>query len=106
MLRKIFVLLLFCTVVVSAVTLTDEKLKYDDFTLHYFYDESNLLDIQDIEKQDFRHILPSQFSQGYYTGTSWFKIDLKNQSKNKDFILYFTEPLWTKLDLYTKKNRV
>jgi diguanylate cyclase (GGDEF)-like protein len=105
MLRKILVLLLFCTVVASAtVTLTDKQLNYDDFTLHYFYDDTNLLDIQDIEKIDFTHILPSQFSQGYYTGTSWFKIDLKNQSNNKDFVLYFTEPLWTKLDLYTKKN--
>ena len=86
MLRKIFVLLLFCTVVVSAsVTLTDEKLKYDDFTLHYFYDGSNSLDIQDIQKSDFTHVLPSQFSQGYNTGTSWFKIDLKNQSKNKNY---------------------
>ncbi len=105
MLKKIFVLLIICTVVISAaVTLTDEKLQYDDFALHYFYDDSNLLNIQDIEKINFTHILPSQFSLGYHTGTSWFKIDLKNQSNHEEFVLYFTEPLWTKLDLYTKEN--
>ena len=105
MFRKIFVLLFFSTVALYAtVTLTNEKQKYDDFTLHYFYDESNLVDIQDIEKADFTNVIPSQFSHGYHTGTSWFKIDLTNHSNNKDFILYFTEPLWSELDLYTKKD--
>ena len=105
MFRKIFVLLFFSTVALYAtVTLTNEKLKYDDFTLHYFYDESNLADIQDIEKVDFANVIPSQFSHGYHTGTSWFKIDLTNHSNNKDFVLYFTEPLWSKLDLYTEKD--
>ena len=105
MIRKILVLLLFCTVTLYAtVTLTNEKLKYDDFSLHYFYDESALLDINDIEKTNFTDAIPSQFSQGYYSGTAWFKIDITNNSDIENFVLYFTEPFWSKLDLYTKKN--
>ncbi len=105
MFRKILVLLLFCTVALHAtVTLTNEKLKYDNFSLHYFYDESTSLDINDIEKIDFANVINSQFSQGYYSGTAWFKIDLTNHSDNEDFVLYFTEPFWSKLNLYTKNN--
>ncbi len=105
MFRKIFVLLFFCTVTLHAtVTLTNEKTKYDNFSLHYFYDESALLDINDIEKTNFTDVIPSQFSQGYHSGAAWFKIDITNQSDNENFVLYFTEPFWSKLDLYTKNN--
>ena len=105
MFRKIFVLLLLYTVTLHAtVTLTNEKTKYDNFSLHYFYDESALLDINDIEKIDFTTAIPSQFSQGYNSGTAWFKIDITNNSDIENYVLYFTEPLWSKLDLYTKNN--
>ncbi|MCW8822213.1 MAG: EAL domain-containing protein [Sulfurovum sp.] len=105
MFRKILVLLLFCTVGLHAtVTLTDQKQKYDNFSLHYFNDESAALDINDIDKINFTHVINSQFSQGYYRGTAWFKIDLTNHSDNEDFVLYFTEPFWSKLDLYIKNK--
>ncbi len=105
MFRKILVLLFFCTVgLYAAVTLSDDKPKYDNFSLHYFYDESALLDINDIEQTNFTDVIPSQFSQGYYSGTAWFKIDITNHSDNENFVLYFTEPFWSKLDLYTKNN--
>ncbi len=41
---------------------------------------------------------------GYKYGNAWFKIELINKSKNEDFILYFTESIWSTLDLYTKQN--
>lgn len=105
MFRIILVLLLFYTVTLHAtITLTNEKQKYDNFSIHYFYDESNSLDINNIEKTNFTNVITNQFSQGYYSGTAWFKIDLKNHSDNEDFILYFTEPFWSKLDLYSKNN--
>jgi len=105
MIKKILMLLLFCTVTLyPTVTLTNEKLKYDDFSIHYFYDENSSLDIDDIEKTNFTDVIPSQFTEGYNFGTSWFKIDLTNHSDIENFVLYFTEPLWSKLDLYTKVN--
>lgn len=105
MFKKILILLLFCTVALHAtVTLTNDKQKYDDFSLHYFYDESALLGINDIEEMKFTHLIANQFSQGYYSGAAWFKLNLTNNSDNEDFILYFTEPFWSSLDLYTKSN--
>ena len=105
MFKKILLFFLFCTVTLYAsVTLTNDKQKYDNFSIQYFYDESNMLDINDIEKTHFTNSIPSQFSQGYYSGTAWFKINITNHSDHKDFVLYFTEPFWSKLDLYTKNN--
>ena len=105
MIKQIFVLLLFCTLGLHAtVTLADDIESYDDFTIHYLYDEGSSLSIDEIEKSDFTTAISNQFSQGYYAGAAWFKIELLNQSSNKEFILYFTEPFWTKLDLYSKEN--
>lgn len=105
MFRHIVVFLFFCTaLILASVTLTHEEAKYDSFSLQYFYDENNRLDIDDIAKKEFTQTLHSQFSLGYRSGTSWFRLDLTNHSKNKDFVLYFTEPFWSKLDLYTKTN--
>ena len=105
MIRQLLVIFLFFTVGLHAtVTLTNEKQKYDEFTIHYLYDENNQLEINDVEKIDFTTVIPSQFTQGYHSGTSWFKIDLNNHSHIENFVLYFTEPLWSKLDLYTLNN--
>ncbi|UPT76633.1 EAL domain-containing protein [Sulfurovum sp. XGS-02] len=105
MFRKIFVLLLLSAVTSYAtVTLTNKTEKYDRFTLYYFYDESSTLDINDIEKMDFTQVIPNQFSQGYYTGTAWIKLNVTNHGDSEDYVLYFTEPFWSMLDLYTKNN--
>ncbi len=107
MFKNIFVLLLLYTVVLYAsVTLNDKINKYDNFSLHYFYDDSTQLGIDDIEKINFTKNIPNQFSLGYFEGNAWFKIDITNYSENEDFVLYFSEPFWTKLDLYTKNNGV
>ena len=105
MIKQIFVLLLFCTLGLHAtVTLTDDKEIYDDFTLQYLYDEDASLTIDEIEQADFTATISNQFTQGYHKGAAWFKIEINNQSKNEDFVLYFAEPFWTKLDLYSKNN--
>jgi len=105
MFKKIFLVLLLSAVTsYAAVTLINKKEKYDHFTLHYYYDESSTLDINDIEKIDFTKVIPSQFSQGYYSGTAWIKLHVTNHSDTEDYVLYFTEPFWSTLDLYTKNN--
>mgnify|MGYP000283020933 CR=1 FL=1 len=103
MIRHILLLLLFCTIGVNAtVTLTDDQDSYDNFTIHYYHDKSASLTTDEIEKIKFTTALPNQFSQGYHDGAAWFKIELANQSKNEEFVLYFSEPFWSKLDLYSK----
>ena len=105
MFKKIFLILLLSTVATyTNVTLTNKKEKYDHFTLHYFYDDSSTLDINDAEKIDFTKTISSQFSQGYSSGTAWIKLKVTNHSNTEDYVLYFTEPFWSTLDLYTKNN--
>lgn len=105
MFRKIFALLLLSAVAsYAAVTLINQKEKYDHYTLYYFYDAGSTLDIDDVEKIEFTKVIPNQFSQGYYPGTAWIKLDITNHSDTEDYILYFTEPFWSTLDLYSKNN--
>ena len=77
--------------------------RYDDFTISHFHDTYSHLQIEDVLPQDFQ-TLSNQFSLGYIEGTTWFKITLANTSKNENFVLYFTEPLWEEFDLYQQKD--
>lgn len=105
MVKHIFVLLFLCTLQLHAtVTLTNEQKSYDDFTIGYYYDQSGSQTINDIEQIDFTTTITNQFSQGYHDGVAWFKIKVINKSKEEDFVLYFSEPFWTKLDLYSKTD--
>jgi len=106
MARQTLLFILLClTSLNAAITLTDETKKKEHFSLQYFYDDSRLLHIEDIEKINFTQTIPSQFTKGYRDGTAWFKFEITNQSSNEDFILYFTEPFWSKLDLYDKQEK-
>jgi diguanylate cyclase (GGDEF)-like protein len=95
---------LFITTLNATLTLTKDTKKYDDFRLKYFYDDSSSLTIDEIQIINFTQTIPNQFTQGYHSGTAWFKITVENKSNTEDFVLYFTEPFWSSLDLYTKEN--
>ncbi len=96
--------LLYTALFSADLTITDGFKKSDSFTLKYYDDENSLLTIYDIEKIDFKETLPSQFAMGYKYDNVWFKIEIENRSENEDFVLYFTESIWSTLDLYTKEN--
>lgn len=98
--RIIFLLFLSLSSSWSSIVITNAEKRYTHFSLAYLYDESNTLTIQDVSKTSFKHTIPNQFALGYKEGTAWFKLTLTNQSKNTDFILYFTESFWTDFDLF------
>lgn len=100
---RLLIFILFPLYLFSATTLSEGTNRYDDFTVSYFHDTYSHLQIEDVLDQDFQ-TLPNQFSLGYIEGTTWFKITLTNASKNNDFVLYFTEPLWEEFDLYQQQN--
>ncbi len=97
-------ILLYSTLFSADLTISDGFKKSDNFTLKYYDDESSLLTIDEIEKINFKETLPSQFTMGYKYDNVWFKIEIENHSKNEDFVLYFTESIWSTLDLYTKED--
>ncbi len=97
-------ILLYSTLFSADLTIIDGFKKSDNFTLKYYDDEKSLLTIDEIQKIDFKETLPSQFTMGYKYDNVWFKIEIENHSKNEDFVLYFTESIWSTLDLYTKED--
>ena len=95
---------LFFTTLSATVNITDSTHKYDNFAVEYLYDEDSSLTIQDVEKTSFTKTLSNQFTEGYKYGNAWFKLEFKNSSKTQDFVLYFTESIWSELNLYSKEK--
>ncbi|MCU7940124.1 MAG: diguanylate cyclase [gamma proteobacterium symbiont of Bathyaustriella thionipta] len=94
------VFLLLSNLSLAAVTITESTSKIDDFTMGYLYDADSIKNIEAISQSTFTEEISSQFALGYRTGAAWFKLTLHNESDEGQFILSFTEPFWTTLDLY------
>lgn len=104
LITKLLVFIFFTTALSASVELSDTVNKYDNFTIKYLYDEHSSLTINEIQNTNFEKTIPSQFTQGYRDGTAWFQIDLGNKSNTENYIIYFTEPIWSTFDLYKKEN--
>jgi len=102
---RFLLLTLFFSFELLGVTLDNSTTKLDDFTIEYYYDKTSTHTINDINLQNFSSS-NNQFTFGYLDGDIWFKIKINNQSEHDKFILYFSEPLWQKLDLYTLKDNL
>lgn len=98
--RLFFILIFYFQGSPASIVMTDATHKKSDFNLLYLYDEKNVLTVHDIATMHFTQTVPSQFALGYKEGAAWFKITIQNQSKNNNFVLYFTEPFWGELNLY------
>jgi len=105
LIRYFLLMLLSIHFTAAAVILNDETVAYDNFTISYLHDEKSELSIQDVSHMEFKEHISNQFSKGYRSGNAWFKITLNNQSATKDFVLYFTEPLWRIFNLYKKQGK-
>lgn len=88
----------------ASLIVHDGFTKSDNFTIKQYYDESSVIKIEDIVTKEFTDTIPNQFTLGYRYDNVWFKIEIDNRSKNEDFVLYFTESIWSTLDLYQKEN--
>ncbi|MEA3290593.1 MAG: ATP-binding protein, partial [Campylobacterota bacterium] len=102
----LFLILILSASLNATVIISNESKKIDNFEIMYLYDKDSILEIKDIENTTFKETIPSQFTKGYRYGDAWFKIDIKNNSQNEKFVLYFTESIWSSLDLYIKQNNI
>ena len=82
-----------------SITTEDAQLIPDEIL--YFYDKSGQLTIDQIAEQQFEAI-PNPFCLGYRSGPAWFKFNIRNQSKETDFVLYFNEPFWSEFDFHIR----
>ncbi|MDH3343547.1 MAG: sensor domain-containing diguanylate cyclase, partial [Gammaproteobacteria bacterium] len=87
----------------AVLDVTDASKVNSDFIIEYLYDENSSMTIEEVDGTVFSQELSNQFAQGYRSGAAWFKINIRNQSRNQQFVLYFTEPFWTTLDLYVNE---
>ena len=101
---KLLLILCLCFFNLFATTIDTSTGKTSDFQIDYYHDGNATLNIDDISRLNFDHTSNSQFTFGYRDGNTWFKIKIKNQSDNENFVLYFTEPIWQKFDLYTDED--
>jgi diguanylate cyclase (GGDEF)-like protein len=102
----ILFLLLFIYSLNASIVLTDETKKVDNFALSYFYDDSQLLNIEQISQKEFTQTTRSAFSFGYVDGTTWYKLTLTNESQNEHYVLSFLEAFSDGLNLHREKNGV
>lgn len=103
---RLFILFFLFFLNLSAVTIDTAVNKVDNFQIEHYYDAKAVLDIKNISQLNFNKTSNSQFTFGYLNGNRWFKIKIKNQSQNENFVLYFTEPLWQQFDLYTNDKGI
>ena len=102
---KFILLLLFSIYSLNAaLVIKDNNNIYENFNIKYLYDENSSLTIQEIQHKEFLDTIDSQFTQGYKYGNAWFKLEFDNQTSNEEFVLNFTEPTWSTLNLYSRQN--
>jgi len=98
--RIVLLVILYLSNALATLVLTDTAKTYDNFSISYYYDQTSSLNINNIADLNLTRSTPSQFTFGYREGTIWFKLTMTNRSKESDFVLHFTEPFWTTIDLY------
>ena len=101
--KYFFSLILFINLLYASseqLIINDNIDTYENFKISYLKDTSKSLGIQEIiNSKDFKQI-PNKFSLGYSKDTVWIKLDVKNISDNKDFILSLNEHFYEKINMY------
>jgi two-component sensor histidine kinase len=107
MIKYFFIFCLFFSSLFSenlTLTFNDTTDIYNDFKIEYLKDNSNLSNIKDIEKKEFKKITNNGFTLGYSNQKIWIKINILNKSKEENFILTLNETFYEKANLYYKKD--
>ena len=101
--KYFFSLILFINLLYASseqLIINDNIDTYENFKISYLKDTSKSLGIQEIiNSKDFKQI-SNKFSLGYSKDTVWIKLDVKNISDNKDFILSLNEHFYEKINMY------
>lgn len=98
--RIVFFLSTYLTLSFSSIIISESTERVSDFFIPSLYDKTSLLQVAQVADLNFTESVPSQFSLGYKEGTVWFKLIIKNNSSNTHFILSFSEPFWSTLNLF------
>lgn len=86
------------------VILNNNISKIENFKMTYYYDASSSLGVNEILKRDFNKTFPNKFSLGFFKGTYWLKLLLRNNSSQENFLLSLGMPWFDVVNLYSFKN--
>lgn len=107
--KKLF-LLLFTIIHIFAsevITLKSNIEKIDNFKIFYHKNINNDIDFKQIQTISMNETIPNRFSLGYLDHSVWFKIEVFNDSSNKEsYILAFEEPFLHSVSLHYNKDGV
>lgn len=109
MIRYFFTIFLFINFIYAKpleLVLNNNTQNYNNFEISYIKDSTNTLTIQDVATLNSFIKHKSNFTFGYIFDTLWIKIDIKNLSKNEDFILSINEQFYEKANIYYEKDSI
>jgi two-component sensor histidine kinase len=85
-----------------SILITQDKIKYENFSLGFLKDPQGSLNFQQVQKEEFK-VLSSNFTLGYIKGeAAWFKIDITNKTDIENYILNIGEHFYEVAELYYK----
>jgi hypothetical protein len=93
-------LIFFISFSFAEVTLKDGIEQLDNFSLEYFHDKEQKLNIKTIQNIKFDKNTSNKFTFGYLTGDIWFRLTLYNQSQNSNFFFYLTESFFNEVNFF------
>ena len=90
----------------NPIALDYDETNLEDFTLEYFIDKSNLLNIQEVQTKQFSSLSNENTFLGS-VGTIWYKIELYNQTNlDKELFLHNDYAYHSKeISIYTYQNK-
>ena len=103
--KYFFIFILLSNTLFANIIIPQDIQKTSNFQIESFYDESKTRNINNISNADFKQT-PSQFTFGHKKGNIWFKFTIKNMSSKNKFILYFNEPYYDNLNLFSKISNI
>ena len=103
--KTIFTLLLLSfNILFSSVTFTDETEEINTFKLFYHFDKDKKHTIESIQEVNFLKKTFNFFTFGYTNGDTWFKLNIQNNSQEKEFIFQLREPYFQHINFYVKED--
>jgi hypothetical protein len=98
--RFVLILLFFISFSFSETIIKPKIERLNNFSLEYFHDKEQKLDIETIQNIKFDKNTSNKFTFGYLTGDIWFRLTLYNQSQNSNFLFYLTESFFNEVNFF------
>jgi two-component sensor histidine kinase len=103
--RIIFILLLLSfNILYASITINDKTQEINTFELFYHFDADKKYNIESIQKVNFSKKTSNFFTFGYTDGDTWFKLNIQNNSQEKQFIFRLLEPYFQRINFYVKEK--